>query len=94
MSAPCPNFGFVVTARLRGAGGDADANALADDLIRVLESNELVTDRGVDRHLEYVVSREGSQATQADRELVLDWAERWRSIAEIEVSDLIDLKEG
>ena len=49
-----------------------------------------MADRG-DRRLEYVVSREGSQATQADRELVLEWAKRWNQIAAIEVSDIIDL---
>jgi hypothetical protein len=39
-----------------------------------------------------VISREGSQATHSDRELVLEWAERWSWIADIEVSDLIDLQ--
>ena len=90
MSAPCPILGFVVTARLRSTDTGADSESLHDSLIEVLESNGLMADRG-DRRLEYVVSREGSQATQADRELVLEWAKRWNQIAAIEVSDIIDL---
>ena len=93
MSAPCPIFGFVVAARLRDASTVADSDSLVDDLIDVLESNDLMTNTGAHRRLEYLVSREGGQATQADRELVLAWAERWSAIAEIRVSDLIDLQE-
>ena len=94
MSAPCPTFGFIVTTRLRESSTGADSDSLVDDLIEVLESNDLSMGGGGDRVLEYVVSRDGGQATQADREIVLQWAERWTAIAEIDVSDLIDLQDG
>jgi uncharacterized protein YggL (DUF469 family) len=91
MSAPCPIFGFVVTIRLRDAKTESESTSLIDDLVRALESNGLIVGRGADR-LEVVISREGSQATHSDRELVLEWAERWSSIADIHISDLIDLQ--
>ena len=91
MSAPCPVFGFIVTARLRAAGSVAALDSLVDDLRRVLDANGLVTRERGRRGVRYDVSREGSQATHADRELVLEWSERWRSVADIDVSDLVDL---
>ena len=91
MSAPCPILGFVVRVRLRDTGADPDS--FIDGLTQVLRSNGLVTGEGGDRRLEYVVSREGSQATQADRELILEWAKGWQSIAQVEVSELVDLQE-
>jgi uncharacterized protein YggL (DUF469 family) len=94
MSAPCPLFGFIVTTRLRDTSPDADTRTLIDDLVEVLESNDLSMSGGGNRNLKYVVSREGSQATHTDRELVLAWAERWGAIAEIEVSDLVDLRDA
>jgi uncharacterized protein YggL (DUF469 family) len=91
MSAPCPIFGFVIRVRFRDASTEADSHCVVDDLRRVLDSNDLVASRGANG-LEFVISREGSQTTQSDRELVFEWAERWKSIAEIDVSDLIDLQ--
>jgi hypothetical protein len=37
------------------------------------------------------VSREGSQATEAERQLVESWASEWSDVADITVSDLVDL---
>jgi hypothetical protein len=39
-----------------------------------------------------VVSREGGWATDADRQLRVDWAAGWTSAASITVSELIDLE--
>ena len=86
-------FGFIVTTRLRDASPDADSKSLVDDLVELLESNDLSMSGGGERNVKYVVSREGSQATHADRELVLAWSERWDAIAEIDVSDLVDLRD-
>ena len=87
-------FGFIVTTRLRDASSNADSKSLVDDLVELLESNDLSMSGGGERNVKYVVSREGSQATHADRELVLAWSERWDAIAEINVSDLVDLRDA
>jgi uncharacterized protein YggL (DUF469 family) len=93
MSAPCPALGFVVTVALRSNTGEADIDALVDDLIDYLESHGLQTGGAGDRTLEFVVNREAGQATDADRSLVRDWATRWADHAEIKVGDIVDLSD-
>ena len=93
MSAPCPALGFVITVALRPSAGEADIDALVDDLIDFLESHGLQTGGAGDTTLEFVVNREGSQATDADRALVREWAARWSDHAEISVGDIVDLSD-
>lgn len=88
MSAPCPIFGFVLYARLLDSS--ADVGALRASLAEFLDANGLdLTSSGA---VDCVVTREGSQTTNSDRELVLEWAARWAHVATIDVSDLIDLQ--
>jgi hypothetical protein len=89
MSAPCPTLGFVVRATLRDATDPTRANALVESLDHVLESNDLANQRV--RPLEFEITRDGSQATHADRELLFQWAEGWSDVARIEISDIVDL---
>jgi len=42
--------------------------------------------------LAFIVSREGSQATNNDREIVRAWSNRWSNVALITVGDLVDLE--
>jgi len=90
MSAACPILSFVVRVNPREAGAKVSSDAFADSLIEMLDSNGLTSRRRGDG---FVISRDGSQATQTDRELFLRWAEGWKSVARIEVSDLVDLRE-
>jgi len=87
MTAPCPAFGFVILVEPRAT---VDFTALADDLRRVTQANGLVITRRP-RALAFEITREGAQATQADRELLLDWATRWNRVADIAISDLEDM---
>jgi hypothetical protein len=94
VSAPCPTFGFTIQVEPRAT---VDLSALADDLRRLASANGLVVGRSGHRNprpLAFDVTREGSQATQADRELLLAWAARWNRIAAISVSDLRDMNSG
>jgi uncharacterized protein YggL (DUF469 family) len=91
MSAPCPALGFVITVALRANIGEADIDVLVDDLIDFLESHGLQTGGAGDTTLEFVVTREGGQATDADRAAVREWAARWSDHAEISVGDVVDL---
>jgi hypothetical protein len=60
------------------------------DLIAHLESHGLsASGSGAD----YTITRDGGQATHADRELVLEWAKQRSDVAELRVSDLVDLGE-
>ena len=70
MSAACPLFGFVLQLR----GIDALDRARLLDALR----RELLTGRGLllmegDVENAYIVTGEGFQATDADREVVIAW---------------------
>jgi uncharacterized protein YggL (DUF469 family) len=96
MSAPCPLFGFRVLISLSPQGSEANVASIADDLARLLEANDLIAERRTvrDGGLEYLVTREGSQATDSDRTLIRAWAEQWRTRATVQIGDLIDLAEA
>ena len=91
MSAPCPILGFTVLIDLHESAGEARAGALTQSLAELLASQGLVSSGGGRRQLLFVVGREGSQATEAERQLVERWADDWRDSAAITVSDIVDL---
>ena len=91
MSAPCPILGFVVVAALRATTAGSQRDAMVDELVATLEENGLVMGGGGDRVLQYEISRDGAQAADADRLLILAWAARWTRVATITVSELVDL---
>ena len=91
MSAPCPILGFTVLVDLHESAEEPQAGALTQSLAELLASQGLVSSGGGRRQLLFVVGREGSQATEAERELVERWAAEWRDAAAITVSDLVDL---
>lgn len=88
MSAPCPDFGFIVTIR----SAASRSPAIVADLLSVLEANDLSADvRGIGTQ-EVVVRRDGAQATHADREVVRAWADPWIGVATIAIGDIVDLE--
>jgi len=91
MSAPCPILGFVVVAVRHADTSDSQHDAMVNDLVDTLEANGLMMGRSGDRVLDLAIRREGTQATDADRQLVVAWAARWTGVATITVSELVDL---
>jgi hypothetical protein len=84
MSAPCPTFGFIVRAT-----ADRDAGALRRTLTeRLAPAGLLVDDR---RETTIVITREGCQATESDRQLVIALLADELNVGNATVSDLIDL---
>lgn len=95
MSAPCPVLGFYV--RLDVRSGTETAEELRQSLAELLDSEDLVADERDerdDRALAWAVHREGAQATEADRQIVIDWSERSAAAGVVTVSDLVDLNPG
>lgn len=91
MSQPCPHLGLIISVMRHASPRENEGHALRADLLAVLEANGLVgTVQGAH---EYVVSREGGQVTDADRQLLLDWAARWAPQETIGVSAVTDLGE-
>jgi uncharacterized protein YggL (DUF469 family) len=91
MSAPCPILGFTVLVDLHESTEESQAAALEQSLSELLAAQGLESSGGDRRPLLFVVSREGSQATEAERQLVERWRSEWSDIADITVSDLVDL---
>ena len=83
MSAPCPRFGFVVAL-------SSHEPRVVEDLHRFLTGQGLEAARAGGA-LEFVVTREGGQATNNDREIIREWSQRWSNVASVTVGDLVDL---
>lgn len=84
-------LGFTVLVDLDDSAEESQSGALSQSLTDLLATHGLVASGGGRRQLLFVVSREGSQATELERELVERWASEWRHVASIAVSDLVDL---
>jgi len=86
MSAPCPTFGVIVHV-----SPDHDAGALHHALVARLADAGLVVSHVGDRTAKLVVTREGTQATDSDRQLVIESLSTLASPNAVTVSDLVDL---
>ena len=93
MSAPCPILGIVVTIDLRASATDAERDAIVYSLIEAIEAEGLSAGGGGDRSLEYVIHRDGAQATEQDRLVLETWAERWTGSGTVVVGPLTDLND-
>jgi hypothetical protein len=70
---------------------DAERDAMLDELIAILDQQGLAADGHRGRTMEVRVRRDGSQATDADRAIVRDWAARWTPYVAVDVGDITDL---
>jgi len=83
MSAPCPRFGFLVTLA-------PQEPRVVEDLHRFLTGHGLEASRAGGA-LAFIVTRDGGQATNNDREIVRDWSDRCSNVPSITIGDLVDL---
>jgi uncharacterized protein YggL (DUF469 family) len=93
MSAACPEYGFEVTFHLTPAVTAPARDALWRAFIDALEARGLSAGGGGDRVWRHVVSRDGGQAVDADREAIRAWAVARAEIATVDVGPLADLNE-
>jgi uncharacterized protein YggL (DUF469 family) len=84
-------LGFTVTIAPRDATSPDERRRIVDSLIDALERHDLTGAVRGTGAVEVVVRRDGSQATDADRELVQAWAADWSGRAVIAVGDIVDL---
>ena len=91
MTAPCPMLGFTVTIVLRDDASAAERQQVVGSLIDLLQRHDLAGAVRGDRVVDVIVRREGSQATDADRSLVREWAAEWSAWAAITIGDVVDL---
>ena len=94
MSAPCPEYGFVLRCRLV-ARTSADARgALRDAFVAALDARGLVAAGGGVADWRYVIHRDGGQAVDADREAVTAWLAARPEVADVVAGPLVDLTES
>lgn len=91
MTAPCPNFGFVVRIALLSSLADDERAAFWAAWTRFLESRGLGCSGVGGETREYVVASDASQATQADREAVHAWLAGRAAVEDVRLGELIDL---
>jgi uncharacterized protein YggL (DUF469 family) len=93
MSGGCPVFGFIVRIALRDGVETDVGDAITYDLVLLLEANGMSMGGGGDREREFVITRDATQTTDADRHLVATWAEHWKHDAAFRMTDLIDVSD-
>jgi hypothetical protein len=86
MSAPCPRFGFIITAASMQA-----AEALRHVLIEHPATTGLEIEPSADNSSTLIVTREGSQATDGDRQLIMVLLNGELKAGGARVYDLVDL---
>jgi len=95
VSAPCPEYGFIVTMELASSLTERERDRLRDAWEDLLASRGLVSEGHVDDEewWELPVLSEASQATDADREAVRAWLDRRGDLRSWDVGELIDLRD-
>ena len=85
-------YGFTVRFRMREGLDDAMETRLTDAFLQVLAARGLVTSGGFSgTRWSHVIRSEASQATDADRAAVADWASHRAEIEERDIGDIVDL---
>ena len=90
MSAACPRLGFTLRLRL---APDADGVAVRDALGAALGARGLETEPAARDPWTLVVTREGGQAIDADREALTAWAASRDDVVACEAGPIVDLSD-
>ena len=92
MSAPCPTYGFAIALRPAPGLDDRASRALRDAFVAAVEARGLSTGGG-GQGWHHVISRDGGQAIDADREALRAWAASRPELVEVSVGPLVDLED-
>jgi hypothetical protein len=84
-------LGFMLSVTFDAAVSEAERGMMVDDLMALLDRHGLAAADPHGRAMELSVRRDGSQATDADRAIVRDWAARWTPYVVVDVGDITDL---
>lgn len=98
MTAPCPDFGFLLELDLGGGVTDAHAAELRTRFDALLRERGLSCEGSMggvlgDASWLLVVRGEASQATDADRAEVERWARSQPEVVGLRIGELMDLRE-
>ena len=92
MSSACPEYGFEFSFRTTAEAPDDIPDALWNEFIEVIERHGLSAGGGgTGGRWHHVITRDGSQATDQDRETLLEWASQRADVADAVAGPLIDV---
>ncbi|HEY4218656.1 MAG TPA: 50S ribosome-binding protein YggL [Gemmatimonadaceae bacterium] len=91
MSAACPTFAFVVDVQLDAHVNPVAQVALWNSFCHALDARGLICTGAKRAGWPTVVRGEASQATDADRQAISEWAASHVAIVGVDVGQLLDL---
>lgn len=91
MAAPCPTYGFVVDVQLAPHVNSVAEVALWNSFCHALDARGLVCSGAKRAGWPSAVRSEASQATDADRQAIHEWAAMHKEIVGLDVGQLVDL---
>ena len=93
MRAPCPTLGFHLAFTTAPGAPESSRGALRAAFLRTAAAYGLVCESGDAASLRFVVTGDGLQATEADRERLVAWIAKQPEIASHRAGPLTDLTE-
>lgn len=92
MSRACPLLGFVAELELRETLSESELQSVRDAFTTLIEQRGLECgESGTRTHWFRSIRSEASQATDADRQAVEEWASLHPAIARVRIGPVLDL---
>jgi uncharacterized protein YggL (DUF469 family) len=93
VSAPCPTLGFEVAFAFATSIDESRRAMVRHAFLETLDAYGLAAEAADGRALAFVITGDGTQATEADRERLLAWLDEQPEIASHRAGPLTDIKE-
>jgi uncharacterized protein YggL (DUF469 family) len=93
MSAPCPTLGFHLAFTIAPGAAESRRDVLRAAFLRTAAAYGLVCEAEDERSLQFVVTGDGLQATESDRQRLTAWLADQPEIASHRAGPLTDLTE-
>lgn len=93
MSAPCPTLGFQIAFTVAPGVAELRRDALRTAFLRTAAAYGLACDAKDEGSCRFVVTGDGLQATESDRQRLIDWLAAQPEIASHRAGPLTDLTE-
>lgn len=93
MSAPCPTLGFQLALTIAPGVAESSRDALRSAFLRTAAGYGLVCAAKDEGSFRFVVTGDGLQATESDRQRLIEWLADQPEIASHRAGPLTDLTE-
>jgi len=93
MSAPCPTLGFRLAFTIAARVDETRRAMVRGAFLETLDAYGLVGEATDGEAFAYIITGDGTQATESDRERVLTWLDEQPEIASRRAGPLTDVKE-